>query len=54
MVIRVGIHTIEREVTQAATASQIEMLEELSTQGDGRLKVCVLYEEMLFGPFGTA
>ena len=59
MVIRVGLHTIETEVTQAATpvllacinpnaaaTSQLEMLEELSTQAGDRLKVCVLCEEL--------
>ena len=59
MMIRVGIHTLEKEVTQAATpvllacihphaatTSQLEMLEELSTQTGDRLKVCVLCEEL--------
>ena len=59
MVIRVGVHTLDPEVTQAAapvllacihpnaaTASQLEMLEDVSKAFGQRLKVCVLCEEL--------
>ena len=72
MMIRVGLHTIETEVTQAAapvllaclhpnaaTPSQLEMLEDVSKAFGQKLKVCVLCEEMsacwgnLYGIEGT-